>query len=403
VVGGGAGRVRSALVVAEVALAFVLALSAIFLFQSFLRLNEVELGFRSGDVLVVAAAVPAQDLESHKAATRWFAGLPEKLHGIGGVVSSSAVMGVPAGPLNANAGYLIEGQGDWGSARLAELPMARLRLTGPGYFETMGIRLREGADFTPRDDYDAPGAAIVSASLAKKQFGGEKEAVGRRLRVNFDRREEWMTIRGVAADIRSTSPGDDPVDEIYMPYLQHPFYANELHIVMRAAVAPASLAEPVRRMLRQDRPDVALRLETMPTMLASANAMPRFRTVLLGVFSALALLLAVAGVYSVTAYNVQQRRNEFGVRLAMGATGADLARLTLGSALVLAGWGVGAGVALGLAAQRILSAFLFGVEATEWTAWAAAAAVLGAVCLLAAWLPARRAAAVSPVEVLRAE
>jgi predicted permease len=395
-------RTRQALVVVEIALAFMLAVTAGLIFHSFLKLNEVDLGFRSDGVLVAYASVPSRgDDASLQAASLWFTRLPEKLRQIPGIVASSAAMGVPAGAYNSNGYCIVQGKQDWNSGRLSDLPSARFRLAGPNYFQVLGIPFRKGRDFTDRDSLDAPFVAIISDSLAKQSFPGE-DPIGKQLQCGLDS-PKWMTIIGVVADVRSTSPAVTATAELYMPYQQHPRYADELQVVMRTATDPASLAEPVRRLVAADRTDVALRFQTLENMVADTISLPRFRTVLLGTFSAIALLLALAGVYGVMSYIVQLRRSEFGVRLALGATGQDLVLMTLRGALVLALVGITAGVVLSIIAQRALDAFLFETTSTDLVAWLLATGLLGIAALLAAWLPAQRAASLQPAQVLRSE
>ena len=400
IVSGAANNLRRVLVVAEIALAFVLALSAGLVFKSFLKLNEVDLGFRAPGVLVAYAAVPASGAQgSQNAAARWFTQLTGKLTDLPGVESASAAMGVPAGAYNSSGSFIIEGQHDWATSRAADLPQSRFRLAGANYFQTLNIPLRAGRDFAIRDSLEAPPVAIISETLARQHFPKE-DPLGKRIQCGLDR-PVWMTVIGVVGDVRSATPDAAPTAELYMPYQQHPLYADELQLVLRTKVAPATLSEPVRQLIHRDRPDVALRFETLEEMVSHTISLPRFRTVLLGVFSVIAVLLALAGVYGVMSYIVEQRRNEFGVRLALGATGADLARQTLIGALKLAATGICLGLLLSLAAQRSLAAFLFGVEPTDVATWVLAIAVLGGISLLAAWLPARRASRLNPADVLR--
>jgi predicted permease len=402
IVAGGGSRLRRALVVTEIALSFVLALSAGLIFKSFLKITEVDLGFQPAGVLVAYAAAPANGTEaSQVAAARWFRSIAGKLAGLPGVESASAAMGVPSGIYNAGGPFIVEGKQDWNASRAGDLPQARLRLAGANYFQTVGIPLRTGRDFTDRDDFGAPYVAVISEGLARQQFPNE-DPIGKRIQSILDNKN-WMTIIGIVGDARSNSPTIDPMPEIYMPFLQHPFYADELQLVLRTQLAPASLTEPVRRLIQGERGDVALRFQTLESMVGESIALPRFRTAILGVFSFVAVLLALAGVYGVMAYIVEQRRNEFGVRLALGATGADLARLTIAGALRIAALGILVGIGLSYLVQQSLSAFLYGIEPTDLPTWAAAAGAMAVVVFLAAWLPARRAAAVNPAVVLRGE
>lgn len=399
---GGSPRMRRALVVVEIALAFVLTLSAALIFRSFMKLNEVELGFRTSDILVAYAAIPANTkLESQLSAGRWFSNITGKLAELPGVVSASAAMGVPSGTYNSNGSYIVEGKHEWATANLSDLPTARFRMAGPNYFATLGIPLKAGRDFTARDTYESTFVVIVSESLVRQIFPNENP-LGRRIQCGFDE-PKWMTIVGVVGDVRSTSPANNASPEFYMPIEQHPRYADELQIVLRTSAPPASLSEPVRRLVAAERSDVALRFETLDSMVNGSIALPRFRTVLLSVFSSIAVLLALAGVYGVMSYVVDLRRNEFGVRLALGATGATLARITLREALVLSSAGIAIGLALAVAVKPVIASFLFGVESVDLTIWVLSAAALSAVALLAAWFPARRASSVNPADVLRGE
>jgi predicted permease len=399
----GSNRLRQTFVVVEIALALALAVSAALIFRSFLRLNEVDLGFRKEGVLVAYAAVPANNSDAAQlSAARWFAALPGKLAAIPGVAVSSAAMGVPSGAYASGGSFAVEGRSDLKTSRRTTLPTARFRLTGERYFETIGIPRLAGRDFTIRDTHDAPSVAIVSKSLADRIFGGN-DALGKRIACGFDRPEEWMTIVGIVGDVRSSSPLLEPAAELYMPYQQHLRFADELQVVIRTSLDPAALTEPVRRTILADKPDVALRFQTLDAMVSESIALPRFRTVLLGGFSLLAALLALVGVYGVMSYVVEQRRGEFGVRLALGATGADLARLTLTGALKLAAIGITLGLGLAFAAQFALLAFLFGIDPVDAVSWFGSIGGLALIALIAAWIPARRAAALNPADVLRGE
>ena len=303
IVAGGANKLRRVLVVAEIALAFVLALSSGLTFKSFLKLNAVDLGFRSDGVLVAYAAIPANGSNvSQLAAARWFASISAKLAELPGVESAAAAMGVPTGSYNSSGAFIIEGKHDWTSGRLGDLPHSRLRLAGSNYFQTLGIPLRAGRDFSPRDTFEAPFVAIVSESLVR-EFFPKDDPIGKRIQCGLDALS-WMTVIGVVTDVRSASPDTVPGPEIYMPYQQHPRFADEIQIVLRTKGEPGVLVEPVRRLIRGERPNAALRFQTLNEMVSDSLALPRFRTVLLGGFSLIAVLLALAGVYGVMAYVV---------------------------------------------------------------------------------------------------
>ncbi len=396
---GGAGRLPGGLVVAEIALACALAAGAGLLFRSFLALNGAELGYRTEGVLVMYVAAPANDLESHKRATLFFRDLTPELEALPGVFSAAAAMGLPAGQYGSNGSYAVIGKHDWKTDR--NLPQAGFRLATPGYFATMGIRLLRGRDIEIRDNFDAPPVAIISAALAEESFGGE-DPIGRQIVCGLDRPEP-MTIVGVVGDVRQDSPASGPRPELYMPVEQHPWRGNELQVVLRTAVEPGSVSAAARRVVHSRNPAAAVKFTTMRDMLAESIALPRFRTVLLGAFAALALLLAMAGVYGVMAYTVAQRTPEIGLRLALGALPGDILRMTLGWAIGLAALGLGAGLLLAVALTRAVRGMLFEVQPADPLTCGAVAVALVLATAAAALVPALRAARVAPIETLREE
>ncbi|MBM3783911.1 MAG: FtsX-like permease family protein [Acidobacteria bacterium] len=273
VVSGGSNRLRKTLVIVEIALAFALTISAGLIFRSFLKLGEVELGFQPSGVLVAYTSVPAAgNVESNGAVGRWFSRLPERLGQIPGVLVSSAAMGVPSGTYRSSGFFAVEGRHELKTARERELPSAAFRLTGADYFQTLGIRLVAGRDFTIRDDLDAPRVVIVSEALVRRVFAG-RSPIGKRIQCGLDS-PDWMTIVGIVADVRSYSPALSPRSEIYMPYLQHPIYADELQVVVRTGVPPATVSDPVRRAILAEQPSAAIRFETLDGMVANSVAMP---------------------------------------------------------------------------------------------------------------------------------
>jgi predicted permease len=286
-------------------------------------------------------------------------------------------------------------------ARIGNMPQAIFSLASPGYFSTMGIPLQRGRDFEAGDRYDRPFVAIVSESLARQTFPGQ-DPIGHTIMCGLDS-PTWMTIVGVVADVRQDSPASSPGPALYMPLLQHPYHGNEVQIVMHSAVPPASIVEPVRGRMHALNADVATRFTTLDAMVSSSIATPRLRMVLVGTFAGLAVLLAMAGMYGVMSYVTTQRIPEFGVRMALGASPRRVVTLVLGRAAQLAGVGAVLGLAIAFSAARVITSMLFGLTATDAATYAGVLLALTPVVVLAAAIPAWRAACADPVVALRSE
>jgi len=283
------------------------------------------------------------------------------------------------------------------------MPESNWALSSPNYFASMGIPLLRGRDFTPLDRYDAPGVIIVSNSVVQQIFPGE-DPIGRQIVCGLDAVTlKPMTIVGVVGDVRQDSPGSVPEPTLYMPLEQHPYYSNELQLVVRTAAAPSALAPALRRIAHAVNPEMAVKFTTLQEMVAVSIAAPRFRAFLAGTFAVLALLLAIAGIYAVMSYIVTERTSELGLRLALGAQGIDVLGLVLKRAVLLAAAGLGIGVALSLAVSRLIGTMLFGIQATDPATYLAALFAVAGVAILAAAGPAWRASRIDPVLALRRE
>jgi len=274
----------------------------------------------------------------------------------------------------------------------------------PDYFRTMKITLLEGRDFTPQDALDSAPVVIVSQSLAKQFFPGEN-AVGKQIRpgISVDEKPSRMReIVGVVADIKLKDLTSEPSPTAYMPQSQIPIGA--MTVVARAAGDPSTLARPLAQAVRSLDSDLpAYNVKTVEQYLDGTIAIPRFNTLLLGIFAGLALVLTAIGLYGVISYSVAQRTHEIGIRMALGAQPGDMLQLVVGQGLRLALFGVGLGLVAAFAFTRLLSSLLFGVSATDPVSFAIVVVTLLVVVLLACYVPARRAMRVDPMVALRYE
>jgi predicted permease len=400
VMGGGRGEwVRGALVSAEVALALVLTLGAGLLFRSFLALSAVDLGYQTEGRLALTASIQAKTEAQHLAAGATFERIFAALRALPGVTAAAGVMGLPNGPYGSDGLYAVEGMHDFSASQFYRLPHAGFRLTSPRYFEAMGVPLMAGRDFNDRDLYESEPVAIVSMSLARQVFFGQSP-LGRRIKCGLDNRDVWMRVVGVVGDMRNENPATPPGPEIYMAYRQHPYDANDLHIVVRAR---GDISVAVRRTIARIDPEIPLKVSTLEQFRSDAVALPRFRTLLLIVFAAVAGALAAAGVYGVMSYVAVQRQTEMGVRVALGATSGDVVAMLVGNGAKMAAIGLGCGLALAIAAGRLIASMLYGIRPQDPLAIGGAVFLLSGAALLAALIPALRVARVDPARALREE
>jgi len=400
VTGGGAGRMRGALVVGEVALAVILLTGAGLLMRSFAALHDVALGFRPERVLVMETSVPtSEDLESVRRAARFYRTLSTEIAALPGVSAVGATRSLP-GKAESNGDYWLDhlpGPGETNN------PQAVFSVVAPGTFAALGIPIERGRDFNETDQYEAPFTVIINHALARKTFPG-RDPIGRTILCGLDFESmKPMKIVGVVGDVRQFGPATAPWPEIYMPNEQHPHSSTGLNVLMRTSVEPGALMDTIRRKVRALSSDVPVKFTTMEASLAENTAAPRFRTLLLGIFAGLAACLAMAGVYGVMAYVVGQRSNEIGLRMALGATSGDVLRLVLRQGLALAAIGLALGLAGAFAASRLLTSMLFEVKPNDPVTYAGVAVLLGVVALAASYIPARRAARIDPLVALRQE
>ncbi len=400
VMGGGRGEwVRGALVSSEIALALVLTLGAGLLFRSFLALNAVDLGYHTEGRLVLTASIPAKTEAQHLQAGATFERIFAALRELPGVSAVAGVMGLPSGPYGSDGLYAVEGMHVFSDAQFERLPHAGFRLTSPGYFAAMGVPLIAGRDFNERDLYEAEPVAIVSATLARQVFQGESP-LGRRIKCGLDR-DVWMRVVGVVGDMRNDNPATPPGPELYMAWRQHPYHANDLHVVV--VRAQGDIANSARQAIARIDPGIPVKVSTLEQFHSDAVALPRFRTMLLMVFAGLAAALATAGVYGVMSYVAAHRQAEMGVRIALGATGSDIVSILVGSAARLAAIGLVCGLAMALMAGRLIESMLYGIRPLDPLAVGGAVVLLSVTALLAALIPALRASRVDPALALREE
>ena len=388
------GRTRDLLVVSEIAVALVLLIGAGLLLRSFSALARVDTGIDTANLLTFNLVLSGDRARDPAYQTAFYDAALRDLSSIPGVRDAAAAVTLPIGGDDFAAGYIAEGQP---APVPGQEPRAGFQVVTPGYFRTMGIPIVAGRDFREGDTASAPAVALVNETFARTTWP-QGDAVGRRIKVGRD--GGWMTVVGVTGDIRHLGPARPPRPEFYRPHAQQSF--SFMAFVIRTqgephAVVPAIRAAVRRLDVRQPISDV----KTMEEHLARALSRPRFMSTLLAAFGALALVLAIVGIYGVMAYAVAQRTREIAIRTALGAHGRDVARMVLAKAAWLAALGVSTGLAAAFALSRVLAGLLFGVEATDPATYIAVAGILSAVALLAAAVPARRAARIDGAQVLR--
>jgi predicted permease len=386
------------------AVAVALVVGASLLIRSFLALGVIDLGFETDRLLVLETSVPSRDAAGAQRATAFYEQLLPRLAAMPGVRSVAAVRGLPAARSRfgheSNGGYWLEGDQDPRTVGV-RLPQAAFTVVTPDFFTTMAIPLRRGRDFSVRDRAETPFVAIVNEALARQAFG-DADPLGRRIACGLDS-PEFMTIVGVVGNVRSRDPSRPPAPELYMPFLQHQRTATALAVIARTAADPMSVANAFTDTIRTANPNVPVRATTMTQVMSTAVATPRFRTLLVGIFAALALVLAMAGVYGVMAYAVSRRTSEIGVRIAMGANRPAILRLVMGQGLQLAALGIVIGCALALALSQALRGMLFAIAPTDPLVFVTVPMLLLATAAAATAVPALRASRVDPIQALRAE
>jgi len=394
-------RLRNLLVVSEIALALILLTGAGLMLKSFRQLRAVNPGFQAADVLTISVELPDATYQSAPQMQDFHTRMLSKLSGIPGVIAAGAVNWSPLGGNLTKGDFQLEG-----GRKLPRDYMADKLCVSPWYFRAMGIRLLRGRVFTERDAANSAAVVLVSQSVARTLWPGE-DPIGKRIsEEDHPKAGDWMTIVGVVDDIRQIRLADEPDPAVYFPYTQvaRSFWLGNMTFAVRTQSDPRQIAGAMRRMLHDVDPDQPVSaMATMQERIDASTAEPRFQTRLMGTFSLLALVLSAVGIYGVLAYQVTERTREIGIRMALGAERRDVLGMVLRRTLILTGAGVALGTAGALAVTRVLARFLFEVKPTDPPTFAAVAALLAFVAVLAGLIPARRASGVDPLEALRYE
>jgi predicted permease len=394
-------KLRRVLVVSEIALTLVLLTGAGLLLKSFLRMRAVDPGFRAENVLTMTVDLPESLYKTTAAIQAFHTRTLEKLSNLPGVSAAGAVNWLPLNGALIHGSFHMHGGLPMPSGYMVDKPAV-----SPEYFRVMRIPVLSGRAFNDRDSSTASPVAIVSRSVAQTFWPGG-DALGNRITLEEDPKpEDWLTIIGVVDDLKQLSLTEKAHPAIYQPYVQvkRPFFLSHMTFAVRTAAYPASVVPAIRGVLQEvDRNQPPQSIAAMTDLVATTIAEPQFQTRLIGIFSMLALLLAVIGVYGVLACAVAERTREIGIRMALGAEKRDITRMVLRRTLLLMTIGIALGIAGALAVTRVLGMFLFEVKPTDLPTFLLVAALLVVVALLAGLVPARRATRVDPLIALRWE
>jgi putative ABC transport system permease protein len=367
------------------------------LIRSFVRLIQTDPGFDPARVVALDIPLGRERYDTEEKRAAFFAQLVSRVRAMQGVEDAGLVDKLPLGNSIDILSFNIEGRPPFAPGAQAE---AHYVIASPGYFETLKIPLRSGRAFTEHDDARAPSVALVSESLARKFFAGE-DPVGKRLVPDEDLPP--IEIVGVVGEARRRSLAYEAEPEFYVPFAQAA--PRRMNLVVRAGAGdPLALTSSLRGAVAElDKDQLIWQTRTLDQLVSASVAGRRFNMTLLGLFAGVAMLLAALGLYGVMAYSVTRRTHEIGVRMALGARGADVLRMVVGQGMRLALLGVVIGLAAAFAVTRVLASLLYGVTATDPLTYAGFAALLASVAFLASYLPARRAAKVDPLIALRYE
>ena len=396
----GSARARNVLVVAEITLALMLLVGAGLLIKSFERLRDVNPGFTAARVSTFTVTLSPVKYETLEQQRTFSTTLLEAVHRIPGVDSAALTFGLPLSGTSFQLSYVVQGRP--APPPNAE-PRAQVRIVSPGYFATVGIPLVRGRVFSEADRPGNPRTMVVSEETVRRYFPGE-DPIGKHIDFGWNRDGDHLAgeIVGVVGDVRQHGLSEDVTPHIYAAWDQWPI--DEITVVMRSRGDPAVALKAARAtVLSLDGDLPVYDVFTLETMVDRALGQPRFYVLLLSIFAVLAVVLAVVGIYGVIAYTVQQRTREIGIRIALGASRERVVAMVVRRGLILALAGIAFGSAGAYAVSRVLQSLLFGVGARDPFTFLAVAALLGAVALLASWLPARRAARVDPLAAMRAE
>lgn len=393
-------RLRNLLIVGEVALSVVLLVGAGLLFRSFLRLQAVDTGFTSQQLLTVQLSPAGSNYRRDADYISFYSQAIERVSAIPGVEAVGAINTLPLGK-GPTAGFRIEGRPP---LTIDKWPGGNYRTVNTDYFHAMNIPVVQGRAFNDHDTETAPLVMMINQALARRDFPNENP-IGKRINLgNTDAKGQpvWWEIVGVVGDIRNLELREAGAPEFYLSALQDSF--PNMYLVVRTSVEPTSIAGAIRQAAAEvDKSAAVSDIKTMDHIVSEAVTQPRFNLVLLGLFSGIALLLSAAGIYGVTAYSVAQRTHEFGIRMALGAQVGDVLRMIIRQGMLLISVGIAVGLVASFALTRLLRSLLFGVSVTDPLTFVAIIFLLTLVALIACYVPARRATKVDPLVALRYE
>jgi putative ABC transport system permease protein len=379
-----------------VALTVILLTGAGLLIKSFVRLQQTPLGFRPEHVLTARIALPRATYATPPQRLNFADRLMEEIRKQPGLQEAALTSSLPFA--TGNPGYVVQMYGQ--EEVKPGMPTANFRSVSPDYFRVMGVPLLRGREFTDADHGRATMVVVINEAMAKR-YWPNVDPLGQRIRETSNERA-WREIVGIVGSVRHRDRGEEPRPEMFVPWGQVP--ASTLNLTVRTQVEPASFATALRQAVTAADPNLpTFEVRTMEDRLFDSVAQPRFRTTLLGIFAALALVMAVIGLYAVMAVSIAQRTHELGIRLALGAQRRDVIMMVLRQGVKLVSVGIAIGLIGAWALTRVLTTLLFQVKATDPLTFLAVPMVLVIVAILACWLPARQAAKVDPITALRYE
>jgi len=395
--GRGGRRARNALVVVEVAMAVVVLIGAGLLIRSFLRLRALNPGFQAAGLLTMRVPLAGGRAAATERGAAFFQQLSDRVSGLPSVRAVGAVNGLPLTGLGVGTTFTVEGRP---VPQASQWPVAVHRSVTASYFRTMGIPLLAGRVFEPSDDAKAPFVVVINQTLARRFWPGSNP-VGGHLLID-DAKPRSAEVIGVVGDVKPERLEAEEWPAIYNAYSQTPVAGMTLAV--RSDGPPLALGAAVRREVQRLDPDQPVAdIRTMEDVVSTAVSGARFNTGLLTVFAIIAFVLAAVGIYGVISYDVSERINEIGIRMALGAQPGDLLRLVVSQGARMAGCGIAFGLAISFGVTRLMSTMLFGVNPTDAYTFAIISILLAAVALTASYLPSRRAMALNPVAALRHE